>query len=249
MSSSSKKRARTSIDGGSSNNNSSSSSKIIPTWSEVSPKIETLSKEDIISCLSSSWNNPNDDIRHDIVKLIFPPNLWVRWTSLEDETLRNAVEEHGDKFNKFQHISTYVFKGTRTGKQCNNRWQSHLKSTTAEWTQEEDDIITKEVTAGNKKWSAIATKLPGHISSSIKERWYKDLDPEGTKKGVWDATEMQILRQAQRELGNKWGEIAKRIPGRNEFSVKNRWYNQMVVSMESGAGARWQYFFVRVLLC
>ena len=29
-------------------------------------------------------------------------------------------------------------------------------------------------------------------------------------------------------LGNKWCEIAKRIPGRNELSVKNRWYNQIL---------------------
>ena len=36
---------------------------------------------------------------------------------------------------------------------------------------------------------------------------------------------MKLLRDGQKELGNKWAEIAKRIPGRNESSVKNRWYN------------------------
>lgn len=46
------------------------------------------------------------------------------------------------------------------------------------------------------------------------------------KRGVWTADEMRILKESQKELGNKWSEIAKRIPGRSENSVKNRWYNQ-----------------------
>ncbi len=57
------------------------------------------------------------------------------------------------------------------------------------------------------------------------------LDPD-VKKGIWTEAEMKILRDSQRELGNKWSEIAKRIPGRNENSVKNRWYNQKTVSKE-----------------
>ncbi|KAL7448218.1 hypothetical protein ACHAWC_000450 [Mediolabrus comicus] len=36
---------------------------------------------------------------------------------------------------------------------------------------------------------------------------------------------MDILIEAQKELGNRWAEIARRIPGRSENSVKNRWYN------------------------
>jgi len=51
-----------------------------------------------------------------------------------------------------------------------------------------------------------------------------DMDPE-EKKGVWTEAEMELVRDAQKELGNKWNEVAKRIPGRSEISVKNWWYN------------------------
>ena len=76
------------------------------------------------------------------------------------------------------------------------------------------------------KWSDIAKRLPGRIGEQIKERWINNLDPE-VRKGVWTEAEMTILRDSQKELGNKWSDIAKRIPGRSENSVKNRWYNQV----------------------
>ena len=42
---------------------------------------------------------------------------------------------------------------------------------------------------------------------------------------------MNLLVETQKELGTKWADIAKRIPGRSEHSVKNRWYN-MKTSMK-----------------
>jgi hypothetical protein len=54
------------------------------------------------------------------------------------------------------------------------------------------------------------------------------LDPD-MKKGLWTQAKMKIIQDSQKELGNKWSEIAKRIPGQNENSVKNQWYNQKTV--------------------
>ncbi|KAL3790604.1 hypothetical protein ACHAW5_011178 [Stephanodiscus triporus] len=153
------------------------------------------------------------------------PKKWVRWSEHEDQILARAVEQYGE--NSFRHISEQIFHGSRTEVQCKNRWKKALQPglVKGRWTKEEDDIITECISSGNDKWSEIAKRLPGRIGEQIKERWINALDPN-VKKGIWTDAEMKLLRDSQRELGNKWSEIAKRIPGRNENSVKNRWYNQ-----------------------
>lgn len=55
-----------------------------------------------------------------------------------------------------------------------------------------------------------------------RERWNNVLDPN-LKKTNWSAEEDQIILIMQKQVGNKWSEIAQKLVGRADVAVKNRY--------------------------
>ena len=75
-------------------------------------------------------------------------------------------------------------------------------------------------------------------SSKIKHRVHRrrsQTDSEGPqcyegrklKKVKFSAYEDKVILSTVRELGIKWSEIAKRLPGRTEQMIKNRYYTKL----------------------
>ena len=91
------------------------------------------------------------------------------------------------------------------------------------WAESEDQLLLETVgKLGAQRWSLIASHLPGRVGKQCRERWFNHLCPE-VKKGEWTEEEDCLIAEGVKELGTKWSEIVKRLPGRTDNAIKNRY--------------------------
>lgn len=92
-----------------------------------------------------------------------------KWTSSDDEKLKKAVSQHGER--NWCAISRLI--PGKNAKQCRERWNSHLNPqlSTKSWTINEDQTLLQLHYIYGNQWSTIALFLPGRCGNSVKNRY------------------------------------------------------------------------------
>ncbi|KAL5726685.1 hypothetical protein ACHQM5_009706 [Ranunculus cassubicifolius] len=92
------------------------------------------------------------------------------------------------------------------------------------WSEQEDQRLTDYIQAhGEGCWNSVPQALGLHRDGkSCRLRWMNYLKPN-LKRGNFGEDEDDLIIKLHALLGDRWGLIAGRLPGRTEDEVKNYW--------------------------
>jgi len=73
---------------------------------------------------------------------------------------------------------------------------------------------------GPKRWTQISKHLQGRTGKQCRERWHNHLNP-CIDKSAWTEEEDHKILILHKQMGNRWAEIAKYLPGRYVKCLKS----------------------------
>jgi hypothetical protein len=93
----------------------------------------------------------------------------VKFTAGEDVRLRQLVDAFGT--NAWPEIASKI--GTRTVRQCRDRWNHYLSTSPGNiaWTDDEDARLVRMVDQVGVRWKTVAGFFPQRSESDVKQRW------------------------------------------------------------------------------
>lgn len=91
------------------------------------------------------------------------------------------------------------------------------------WSSQEDQMLLKLVDShGPSNWVVIAHSLGTRSAKQCRERYHQNLKPTLDHSPI-RPDEAEIIEKLVSQIGHRWAEIARRLPGRSDNTVKNWW--------------------------
>lgn len=151
-----------------------------------------------------------------------------------------TVRQLGDKGQKAKSSTLSIHSGEKrklvsilpkpsTNKTTNPKWIDNtlevkwpINYERRMWSREEDEYLRNIVKKYHgKNWSNIASQMYNRSAKQCCRRWHMQLKDDIVKT-VWTALEDQILLKNHSNMGNKWTDLSKLLPGRTPTAVQNR---------------------------
>ena len=138
-----------------------------------------------------------------------------KWSPEEDELLRRAVGELGER--QWKDIAERI--PGRNHVQCLQRWKKVLKPglKKGHWTEEEDNLL-RLYKPKCANWAEVAANIEGRTAKQCRERWCNHVDPSIRKRwgcedcvcdrSNWTPKEDNLILSLQQQWGNRWSSIA-----------------------------------------
>ncbi|EAX97362.1 Myb-like DNA-binding domain containing protein [Trichomonas vaginalis G3] len=110
------------------------------------------------------------------------------------------------------------------------------------WSPKEDENLKKAISTkrGPISWDEIAKFVPGRSPKQCRERWTYRLCPN-VNKAPFERWEDEFIIIEREKIGNRWTEIAAKLPGRTSCAIKNRWYTVLKNRISNGYFSTFNY--------
>ncbi|MQM10182.1 hypothetical protein Taro_043079, partial [Colocasia esculenta] len=106
------------------------------------------------------------------------------------------------------------------------------------WSPEEDDKLMRYMLRnGQGCWSDVARNAGlQRCGKSCRLRWINYLRPD-LKRGAFSPQEEDLIIHLHSILGNRWSQIAARLPGRTDNEIKNFWNSTIKKRLKSSSSS------------